>query len=237
MLFSVALTAQQNKYPVIKSVADSVDDFVPQGWAIMPVVVYGDLNKDQLIDAAFVIQTVDTLTEYLYNVETKAYDQRDNSGARILIILFKNTDGKYHLAVQNNDFILRPDEGGMCCDPFPGLKIQNGTLNIPFYGGMSRDKWEVNYVFRYQDHEWYLIGATSGSSHLDYGDDDTIYPSGQEYSYNFITKKLKISTSESDKDKPSTQKEEWKKISTDQLKTFKTFIRPFTWEIEKDTYL
>jgi hypothetical protein len=238
LLCSEFASAEHLSFPTIKAVAASVDDFIPSNWKRIGSVSLGDLNKDKLPDAAFVIQTTDTLSELLYNEQTKLYDQEDNSGARILIVLFKNRDGKYHLAFQNNDFILRPSEEGICCDPFTDLKIQNGTLVIPFYGGMSRYKWQNTYVFRFQNNDWYLIGATLSSSSVEWFDStDVVSSSEEESSYNFITKKVKVVTSEMDKNDVTKSKEEWRAIDIGVLRTLKMLIRPFMWEIEKDVFL
>ncbi|MGZ4055175.1 MAG: hypothetical protein ACXVPU_07440 [Bacteroidia bacterium] len=229
------VSAQHLSFPIIKPVADSIDDFVPAGWKIINVA-YGDLNKDKADDVAFVIQSTDTLPELLYNNGTKKYDQEDNSGARILVVLFKKSDAKYHLMLQNNDFILRPDEGGMCCDPFYELKIENATLIIPFYGGLSNDKWGSTYIFRYEDNDWFLIGASVSSSHVEWGDStDASSITEEEFSYNFLTGKMK--TTKSDISSDSKPKEEWREFQFDKQKTFKTLIRPFSWEIEKGIFL
>jgi hypothetical protein len=54
-------------------------------------------------------------------------------------------------------------------------------------------------------------------------------------SYNFITKKLKISLSTYENEKP--YKTTWKNIKITKLKTFKTYKAPYTWKIGKDDYL
>ena len=234
LLFSGASFAQQNHYPVIVSGGEGVSDFVPAGWQIIDSVAYGDLNKDGLKDAAFVIQFKDTLTEWMYNFETQKYDIEEQSTPRILVILFQHKDGWFHLAAQNNDFILRFDEGGAFGEPFNGLEIKNGALSISFYGG-SRERWGAKYIFRFQDNDWFLIGATSEVRDANLGD--------SEYSdYNFSTKKMKQTSeryylnSPNERDKPEV-KTEWKSIKIGELKTFKTFIRPFTWKMEDGTLL
>ena len=222
---------------------DSAAAFVPKHWHVLEKIQYGDLNKDQLDDAAFVIESDDTLTEYLYDAETGKYDNEAHTNSRILIVLFKKTNGKCQLALQNNDFILRQVEGGICCDPYTGMSIKNGTLIIPYSGGLSRNKWENTYIFRYQDNDWFLIGASAASIYIDYGDPDdaaeshSVRVSQSVNSYNFMTGKEETRESD-DVDNPSMKvRSTWRTLPKTPLRTFKTFIRPMTWEIEKGVYL
>ncbi len=233
LLFSGLLVAQQNHYPVIAPDGPGISNFVPAGWQIIDSVAYGDLNKDGFEDAAFVIQSNDTIKEMLYNFETNKYDIAEESTPRILVVLFLHKDGWFRMAMQNNDFILRPDEGGTF-DPLNKLKINNGALTISFYGG-SREQWGTNYVFRFQNNDWFLIGATSSIHDATLGDSESS-------DYNFSTKKMK-QTSEryylnmpNERDKPEV-KTQWKSIKITELKTFKTFIRPFTWRLDDGTLL
>ena len=152
LLFSGSCYAQENHYPVIKSVADSVDDFVPEGWELI-LLNRGDLNNDGIEDAVLVIQSKDTLRELLYDGNHKKWDRLEDTKPRLLVILFKDKTG-YKLALQNNDFILRMDEGGVWGDPENGLEIKNNILILSFYGG-SMEKWNNIYKFRFQNDDWY----------------------------------------------------------------------------------
>jgi len=55
-----------------------------------------------------------------------------------------------------------------------------------------------------------------------------------ERSFNFLTKKLKVTEGHIDSDK---KKVVWRDLDIKELKTLKTFKRPFTWEIEKNSYI
>ena len=81
-----------------------------------------------------------------------------------------------------------------------------------------------SYVFRYQENEFKLIGA-------DYNYTNRGSGKTENRSYNFLTKKVKISIGNISSDKEKTILRPFK---YNKLKTFKTFNRPFTWEIEKD---
>jgi hypothetical protein len=67
-------------------------------------------------------------------------------------------------------------------DPLDGVSIDRGSLVISFYGG-SNDWWYAKYRFRFQDNDWYLIGATLGSYYT-----GTVTPeNGNEEDYNLLT--------------------------------------------------
>ncbi|MGZ6540038.1 MAG: hypothetical protein ACXVEB_16800, partial [Bacteroidia bacterium] len=83
---------------------------------------------------------------------------------------------------------------------------------------------------------WFLIGASVSSSHVEWGDStDASSITEEEFSYNFLTGKMK--TTKSDISSDSKPKEEWREFQFDKQKTFKTLIRPFSWEIEKGIFL
>ena len=142
-----------------------ISDLVPEGWNIVEKVE-GDLNKDNIDDIAVVIEGT-----------SEAEDEASN---RELLIAFGNKDGTYTLSTKAEKAILRADEGGVWGDPFEGISIDNGSLLISFYGG-SNWRWYGNYRFRYQDNDWYLIGATIGSFHTSTNE----YT--QEMDYNLLT--------------------------------------------------
>ena len=129
--------------------ANSPEEFIPEGYQLCElygekILVKGDLNQDGVNDLALVIEGT----------------AKDGSSApRILIIAFSKEDGTYERSVIARDAILRSDEGGIWGDPFEGISIQKGTIHMSFYGG-SAWKWANRYQFRYQENDWYLIGAT-----------------------------------------------------------------------------
>lgn len=142
-----------------------VSDLVPKGWNIVEKVE-GDLNKDNIDDIAVVIEGTSEV--------------EDEASNRELLIVFGNKDGTYTLSTKAEKTILKADEGGVWGDPFEGISIDNGSLLISFYGG-SNWRWYGNYRFRYQDNDWYLIGATIGSFHTSTNE----YT--QEMDYNLLT--------------------------------------------------
>ncbi|MNN83368.1 hypothetical protein D3C81_2004010 [compost metagenome] len=79
------------------------------------------------------------------------------------------------------------DSGGVWGDPFDSLQIERGTIVVSDYGG-SNWRWYDKYRFRFQDNDWYLIGATMGEYYTGTQTPDT----GNEEDYNLLTGDYKI---------------------------------------------
>jgi hypothetical protein len=230
LLSITALAASaQTPLPKIDSAGKDVAGFIPPGWFVEHSA-FGDLNNDKIEDMVIVIQPKDSMTESRYNCDTKAWDDEEKGFPRVLFIIFGEESGSYRLALQDNDFILRPDEGGMRGDPFEGeaISIKNNVLSFGFSGGTSQ-RWTVQYKFRYQHNDWYLIGASSGGYH-------SVLGTANENSYNLITGKVKITESEDIFGKEHATVK-WKTIPKQELKTIKALGRPFCWEIEPGIFL
>lgn len=146
---------------------------MPEGWQQLvrqsgPVRVEGDLNKDGIQDIGMVIEKLESA--------------KDQAPERALLIAFGNKDGTYTRSTMADKAILKADEGGVWGDPLAGISIDRGSLIVSFYGG-SNDRWYGNYRFRFQDEDWYLIGATVGSFYSGTMTETT----GDEEDYNLLT--------------------------------------------------
>lgn len=151
---SFTLIIQSYKYPVLPTSGTKIETFVPKGWHIHEKAE-GDLNKDNLPDIAAVIEA---------DKPVKSLKETDNDQQpRILFVAFKQADGNYKLSIQSNESIMLSNEGGVFGDPWAGLVIERGTLLVQFYGGSS-DRWGYDYRWRFQNNDWFLIGATYTSS-------------------------------------------------------------------------
>ncbi|NLG16290.1 MAG: hypothetical protein GX556_03035 [Fibrobacter sp.] len=217
----VPVNLQTFSFPDLPVNGKSIDDFIPQGWDILDSVS-GDLNKDNSADIAMVIQYRDSV-----------HIDESFSQPRVLVILFKgNNDNQYHLAEQSNTFILMDDEPNRE-DPFSGIGISKGVLNLNFHLFYTMGSWFMtgsSYKFRYQGNEFVLIGA-----------DMNIYARNtsdfEDFSYNFLTKKrrfIKGSFSEESEVKNDTV---WSTIKIDKLETMKTFSQPYSWKVDQENYL
>lgn len=108
---------------------------------------FGDLDKDGT-DELVVVFAQDTLWD---------------SPAPRDFVIYKQNEGQWDVWFENDNVILRADEGGVMGDPFyEGVEIKNGVIHISYNGGSSW-KWGYTDKFRYQDGDFYLIGHTGSS--------------------------------------------------------------------------
>jgi hypothetical protein len=151
------------------SKAKEITSLIPTGWHILenrePVKVEGDLNKDGIQDIALIIE------------KTTDID------ARSLLIAFGTKDNTYSLSIIADNVILPVIVGGGYGDPFDGLMIDRGSVVVSDFGGGS-GRWFHKYRFRFQENDWYLIGATMGSNHSIKEDKEMVFDTED---YNLLT--------------------------------------------------
>lgn len=75
------------------------------------------------------------------------------------IHIYKKNENTWKLWHKSIGAVMPSSAGGMMGDPFESIQIKNRALVIKHFGG-SRDKWEYTHRYRWQDNDWYLIGAT-----------------------------------------------------------------------------
>lgn len=150
-----------------------ISSLIPDGWGILKdfdeelVKAEGDLNKDGINDIAIIIE------------ETKVSEE---APPRALLIAFRNNDGTLSLSIIAEKVILKKDEGGVWGDPFESLSIDRGSVLVSDYGG-SNWRWYNRYRFRFEDNDWYFIGATMGS----YFTGNATMDNADEEDYNLLT--------------------------------------------------
>ncbi|MES2827533.1 MAG: hypothetical protein V4687_05255 [Bacteroidota bacterium] len=224
-LFNTGYT-QALKYPLLSSETKSVKALVPPQWKLIDSVS-GDLNGDHTADLALVLEFYAAIPEH------RAYGDNDTElitevqRPRILAVYFKSGK-KFKLALQNNNFILRSEEGGGTGDPLLPLNIHEQNLNINFKGG-SNWKWQLSYGFRFNNNEWQLATARNYTFHDASGEMN-------DRKYDFLSKtKTTEAGTISNKKKANTAVA--KPIKLARLKTFATFKKPWTWEIDPGEFL
>lgn len=158
----MACLAQSNNLNIKKTVF-KISDFVPAKWKII-AEAKGDLNKDGLVDVALVIEKTDP-KNFISNADRLGRDIL-NINPRMLMVLFKQNNGKYLLAARNTGFVPseNDDESPCLADPIGetgGIEIKKGVLIVSFQYWLSCGSYGVNtnsYTFRYQDKKFALIG-------------------------------------------------------------------------------
>lgn len=126
--------------------SNALKNFTPEFWTVKETA-YGDLDGDGDEDAAIVYETP-------MGEEDSGYDQ-------YLAIFKKNDAGSWQIWHQTSAPLLSTEGGGMMGNPFDGIEIERKAIVIHHFGG-SRDKWNYTHRYRFQDNDWYLIGATAG---------------------------------------------------------------------------
>ena len=222
-IFIFTLSYGQNlPHPEINLKGQSLNDFVPHGWTIIDSAK-GDLNKDGIADNVIILQHKDkiTLIKFKDTIITQP---------RILLILFKRLSDNYlHLEERSDSFILSP-ESSIMDDPYQGIRIENGILKMDFHLFYNIGNWfttKSTYKFRFDKKRFVLIGTELlkiNRETLDY----------EKYSFNFIINKQIYTKGNEDN---GTKKTMLKQILISKPKTFKTFYKPYSWEIEKGIYL
>ena len=162
---------------------NKMEDFVPKHWSAI-MKVDGDLNKDSLADTALIVEQ-----ENPNNISITEYNDTLNTNPRALLVLFKQENGSYKLAAKNDKgFIEPPKESSSLLDPLGegDINIKNNTLRLRFQYFFSAGSWyitNVEYVFRYQNNHFELIGVETNSFHRATGEETIV-------SFNLSTNKL-----------------------------------------------
>ena len=175
--------------------ASKVEDFIPKGWKSI-IVKKGDLNKDKIDDVVLLIQKNDPK-----NFRKVEDGTNLDFNPVVMLVLFKDTNSQYNLVAKNDKGFI-PSEGKaheevlQSIEDSNSITIKNNTLKIYtlWEGPSAASTSSTNYVFRYQNNRFELIGleirSGGNSSYTDY--------ESFVASINFSTKKL-IKTKETGK--------------------------------------
>lgn len=178
LFFSQALTSQDFPYPEIPSTGIDILDFIPQDWALIDMAK-GKVPLEDTPFYALILECQDT------TAMLKAYPDEDLEfipKPRVLLLILKTSKG-LRLSKSNWEIIMDSTQGGMMGDPFQGISINDkGVLTILFYGGSSW-RWAYEYKIRFQNGDWYFIGAEKMSHHIHSHE-------MKNWSFNFLTRKL-----------------------------------------------
>jgi hypothetical protein len=213
-------------YPILPKKSKNINDFVPKHWEII-ARADGDLDGDKNPDCVLITQA--NYARFLNKNEGFGGNVLDTN-PRMLIILFKSDNGQYKIAKQSNTFIVIPDSPIMT-EPFTSVKIRNDVLELGFELWYSAGTWwaaEYSYKFKFSNREFQLIGVDKTELWRNTGKKET-------RSYNFLTGKMNVTTGDIEVEKRS--KPIWKTFKLKKMKTFDTFKKPFSWEIEPDYFL
>jgi hypothetical protein len=189
LIIGKSSSGQPFSYPVFKDPGKTVHDFIPANW-LLKYSVGGDLNGDGIPDLALIAEYKNAITEI------RPDSSRHKARPRVLLIMFKDSNsGFYHPVLQNNTYISRTGENGTDEESFKKLSISKKILSVEYEYPVGNSI----YKFRYQNGDFYLIGANSFGSHNS---------EFTEMDINFLTRKAKVTTG----DPVSKNKIEWHNV-------------------------
>jgi hypothetical protein len=161
---------------------------IPKGFTKV-LEAKGDLDKDGIDEIVYAYNTI---------TEKKSDDPEKNIGFSRELYICKIVAGKTKLWHKNTSVIRSSHECGFCYDDRTNLKIvvKNNTISIEqtFYSNSRHTQTNTD-IFRYQNKDWYLIGASS------YFFDTCEFE--ENYDVNFSTKKATVSLTYGDCDDES----------------------------------
>ncbi len=228
LLAQIAFAQKTFVFPKIKSQVTSIEQLTPINWTVIETA-NGDLNNDGTDDLAVVFES-DKITD-----ETRTYGDnnseiiKETQKPRILALFFKDkSSGVYYLSNQNNDFILRSQEGGKLGDPLSQIGIKDQQLYLRFQGG-AEWRWEMGYTFKFENNDWFLTSAINLYFNQNTGD-------MTERIYDFKTRELFTTIGNLHRRDVANIKTS-EVLYFSQLRTFKTFKKPWAWEIMPNVYL
>ena len=216
-------------FPDISEKGKSLRDFIPEGWEILDTA-YGDLNFDACPDYAVILQYKDSV-RFIDNSDLN-YSDTVLTQPRMSFILYKDDDGKnFSLIASNNSFIPNHDSERME-DPFQEMFIKDCKLEIHIQYFCNMGSYVVtnfSYKFRDSEDEFVLIGADKMEFSRNMGD-------MTEWSYNFMTSKLKKTTGGNMFDENIKPKVEWKHFDEVWM-VFDKMKKPDTWQVTPEEEL
>lgn len=139
--FNAAVAAGDFEEIIKQQTAPNLEDFTPKYWTLVATAL-GDLDNVPGDEAAVVYKTPVT----------------GESGYKHCLAVFKKANGRWQLWHQTTAPLLEDQAGGMMGNPFESIKIERRAVVIAHFGG-SRDKWSYTHRYRFQNNNWYLIGA------------------------------------------------------------------------------
>lgn len=227
LLLSFSNLSFGQKFIFPKLTAMSNSPSIPKNWNVIDSA-RGDLNRDNKQDLVLILEHQTAINE------DRAYGNyeieliRETQKPRILAVYFKEANNKYRLALQNNDFVLRAEEGGKMGDPLKGISIDSNKLILSFEGGFDW-RWKLNYQFEYGHKEWNLVAANNVYYHNESGE-------MVDKQYDFVDRTITTVVGSIFKRNISNNVDE-DILVFGSPRTLSDFKKPWTWEVTKDNYL
>lgn len=196
---SIAHAVDEQSVEQIRFEKDKVKykSYIPKKYDLFEVIT-GDLNKDKIQDIVLIVKATDPNAWVDHEYRGKLDRNR-----RGIVVLFGEKE-TYKKVMQNlSVFSSENEEGGVYFQPELWIEIKNNLLNIHYAHGRY-GYW--NYIFRYETHDFRLIGYDSSEHHGPRVESDT--------SINLMTGKKRYRNNlNQDEEQDSKFKETWTKVN------------------------
>lgn len=231
MKYIVALSCFLSVNTFAQNHDQKIKNLVPKNWKII-ASARGDLNKDQLEDLVLVIENTDPSNIEVIN-KGEEFERSLNHNPRSLVVYFQNKNKGFDKILTNNHIIPPQNDRENDCllDPFDdtiyatdSFHISKGTLRFGLSFFYSCGSWEVNsvdYVFRYQNNRFELMGVDIRSTHRGSGETHNV-------SINYSTQKVKSTKGNISSDKEKTT---WKTFKLDKPINLAEIKEPLVWKL------
>ncbi|MCX2745430.1 hypothetical protein OO013_16240 [Mangrovivirga sp. M17] len=191
-----------------RTIQVGVENQIPAGWIVRDTAS-GDLNKDGLADLILVAQS-DNKADY--KTDNDSFGSDSINANKRLIYIFLNGQKGLKLFSKVDDIIPEHVSPTMD-DPYAGISINNGILQVGYYFWANAGSWymySTDYKFRFQNGDFYLIGIEHDNTHRGSGERETI-------SVNFSTRKVNIQKFNPHLDDDKATSSEWKTFELEKL--------------------
>jgi hypothetical protein len=122
--------------------AKTLEEFTPKFWTLKDKA-FGNLDDNTEDEAVCVYET----------------PMEGDLGFAQSLAIYKKEGENWVFWHQSTSPILSTENGGMMGNPYEGISIKNKTIIVNHFGG-SREKWHYTHRYRFQNSNWYLIGAS-----------------------------------------------------------------------------
>ena len=206
-------------FPILPKSGNTLNDFAPKGWEIIDTAG-GDLNKDNLEDAALILEYQDSVVE---SERAIWRNTKQKTKPRILALVFKVAE-HYEIKLQQNAFLFREREllDDMNQEEQFNMDITKGVLHLNYKWKVIRGEQELNYKIRFQSKDFYLIGATY-TNRGDWGSSSA--------DFNFSTRKYVNTSTELTNSGEEQIQETKKNLSVHIIKKLSELHEAGTWKV------
>ncbi len=137
------------KHLIISATGNSLESFVPRNWKIIGSDK-GDLNEDKISDIVAVIENIINKNE-----------------KKVLFVVFGNNQNSYDLSIISDAVIPVLEVNNELVDTTSLLSIDNGSILMNLSDDGKSYIKSKKLRFRFQNMDWYLIGATIANYNVD----------------------------------------------------------------------